>query len=158
MRKIIRPLVLLLVAAFIVLQFFQAEKNNTAGEETGHLFEMENVPPGIQSILKEACLDCHSNTTRYTWYHHISPVSFWVKEHIENGKSDLNFSEWKDMDVFEKITILEEVCQETERKSMPLKSYTLMHPKAKLSEEQIAELCAWTSKLSEDLLEKATKE
>lgn len=158
MRKIIRLLGLLIIVAVVVMQFFQPEKNKNKGTESDHIFELENVPTEIKTTLKVACLDCHSNSTNYLWYHHIAPVSWMINDHIVVGKNDLNFSEWGKMDVFEKITILEEACQETERKSMPLKSYRIIHPKAKLSEEQIATLCDWTTKLSEELLAKAAQE
>ena len=157
MRRILRFLLITLLLVFVVIQFFQTEKNN---EEisSNHIFNQEEVPENIRNILTNACLDCHSNTTNYWWYNHIAPVSWMVADHINEGKSELNFSEWANMDIFEKITILEEICQETERKSMPLRSYRAIHPKAKLSDEQIAELCDWTTKLAEELLANAAGE
>lgn len=153
MRKTFLFLGLTLVLGFIVLQFFQPEKNESE-ITSNHIFKQEQVPENIQALFTEACLDCHSNNTRYTWYHFV-PVAWMVNEHVIDGKKELNFSEWGDMDVFDKITILEEVCQETERKTMPLKSYKIIHPKAKLTEEQTSDLCEWTTKLSEELLAKA---
>ncbi|MDX8340091.1 heme-binding domain-containing protein [Draconibacterium sp. IB214405] len=154
MRRFIRFTILILLLAFIVIQFFRPEKNSD-GVSSNHIFSQEKVPENIQILLSGACMDCHSSNTNYLWYHQISPVSWMVDDHVQHGKSELNFSEWGTMDIFEKITILEEICQETERKSMPLKSYKLMHPESKLSEEQIAELCDWTTKLAESMLKKA---
>lgn len=157
MRKIFGLLGVVLVLGFVVIQFFHPDKN--FGEITqNHIFEQEQVPTQIQNLLTEACLDCHSNQTRYLWYHNISPISWTISKHVTEGKDELNLSDWSEMDVFEKITMLEEICQETERKSMPIKSYELIHPKAKLSDEQIAALCTWTTKLSEELLAKAIKD
>ena len=156
MRKIVYIAGIILLLGFVVLQFFQPEKNK--GEITAdHLFEQEQVPGPIKTLLKEACMDCHSNSTRYTWYHFV-PVAWMVNRHVIEGKDELNFSDWGKMDVFDKITLLEEACQETKRKSMPLKSYKIIHPKAKLTEEQVAALCDWTTKLSEELLAKAMEE
>ena len=154
MRRLLRFLILTLLLAFIVIQFFGPEKNSE-GVSSNHIFNQEQVPENIKTLLTNACLDCHSNNTNYLWYHNISPVSWMVDDHVKHGKSELNFSEWATMDIFEKITTLEEICQETERKSMPLKSYKLMHPKSKLSDEQVAQLCEWTTKLAEAQLEKA---
>ena len=157
MRRILRILIIFLLLTFIVIQFFQPEKNS--GEvSSNHIFNQVEVPENIQTILTTACMDCHSNQTNYWWYNHIAPVSWMVSDHITEGKSELNFSEWGTMDIFEKITKLEEICQETERKSMPLKSYRTIHPKAKLSDEQIAELCDWTTKIAEELLANAAGE
>lgn len=156
MRKIVYISGIILLLGFVVLQFFQPEKNK--GEITAdHLFEQEQVPGPIKTLLNEACMDCHSNSTRYTWYHFV-PVAWMVNRHVIEGKDELNFSDWGKMDVFDKITLLEEACQETKRKSMPLKSYKIIHPKAKLTEEQVAALCDWTTKLSEELLAKAMEE
>jgi cytochrome c553 len=156
MRKIGLMLGTILVLGFIILQFFAPPKNE--GEiGPNHIFNQEQVPENIKTTLKEACLDCHSNQTRYTWYHFM-PVAIAVNKHIIEGKDELNFSEWGTMDFYEKITSLEEICQETERNTMPLKSYTIMHPKSNLKDEQIAELCDWTSKLAEELLAKETSE
>ncbi|WP_297086346.1 heme-binding domain-containing protein [uncultured Draconibacterium sp.] len=154
MRRFLRFFLVLLLLTFIVMQFFQTEKNNEQ-VSSKHIFKQEEVPENIRQILTAACLDCHSNQTNYLWYNKIAPVSWIIDKHIQHGKSELNFSEWETMDIFEKITMLEEVCQETERKTMPLKSYSTLHPKAKLSDEQIAALCAWTTKLSEELLANA---
>ena len=157
MRRLVRFLIITLLLAFIVIQFFQPKKNNE-GISSNHIFKQVEVPENIQNLLTTSCLDCHSNHTNYWWYNHIAPISWMVSDHISEGKSELNFSEWGTMDIFEKITILEEICQETERKSMPLKSYSAIHTKAKLSDEQIAELCNWTTKLAEELLADAASE
>lgn len=154
MRRILRVLFVALLFAFIVIQFFQTEKN--IGEvNSNHIFNQQEVPENIRKLLSNACLNCHSNHTNYWWYNKIAPVSWMVEDHINEGKTELNFSEWASMDIFEKITILEKICQETERKSMPLKSYRTIHPEAKLSDEQIAELCDWTTELAEELLANA---
>lgn len=154
MQKLFFLFALVLILGFITIQFFQPEPNKAEMDEY-HIFKQEQVPEAMKSLFQVACLDCHSNNTKYEWYHKIAPVSWMVNKHVIDGKNELNFSDWGKMDVFDKITILEEICQEAERKTMPLKSYKIIHPKAKLSEEQISELCEWTTKLSEELLAKA---
>jgi hypothetical protein len=156
MQKTLRYLVIIILLVFIGIQFFQPAKNQSEMSEK-HLLRQEQVPENMQNLLKNACLDCHSNNTDYKWFHQIAPVSWMVNQHIIDGKDDLNLSEWGDMDVFDKIKNLEQICRETERHRMPLKSYSAIHKKAKLSEDQIAELCEWTTKLSEELLAEAMK-
>lgn len=156
MRKIVRFVVILLFIGVVIIQFFRPQKNES-NDTSEHIFTIETVPGNIKTILANACLDCHSNNTNYLWYHKLAPVSWVVNKHVKQGKEELNFSEWKQLDVFSKITLLEEACQESKRKTMPLKSYTYLHPKAKLSEKELKLLCEWTTKLSEELLEKASK-
>jgi cytochrome c553 len=157
MRKIITILLVLLVAGFVIIQFFQPEKNSVA-ETSDHIFQKENIPDEIKTILKNACLDCHSNQTRYLWYHNIAPVSWLVDKDVKHGKEELNFSQWGQSDDFDKIGYLEEICKEVEQGKMPLKPYVAMHKKAKLTEEQVAKLCAWTEKLAEELVAASIKE
>jgi len=153
MKKILQLFFILIVILFIAIQFFQPEKNK--GESiSDHILEVENIPENIKITLQNACLDCHSNQTNYLWYHKIAPVSWMVNKHVVLGKDELNLSEWGDMDIYDKIGTLEEICQEVERKKMPIKAYVKMHKKAKLTEEQVAELCAWTENLSLEMLAK----
>lgn len=152
MKKIFRIVIILLLATFVVIQFSQPKKNLGDISEN-HIFQMEAIPENIKTILKNSCLDCHSNQTTYLWYHKIAPVSWMINHHVVDGKKELNFSNWEDMDIFDKITKLEEMCKETERKKMPLKPYVIMHPKAKLSAEDIIEICNWSEKLSLEMLE-----
>lgn len=151
MRKRFKIIFLILLLVIIVIQFFQPEKNSS-DDYSKHIISTEQVPENIKTVLTNACLDCHSNSTNYQWFHKPAPLSWMVNKHIVKGKEELNFSEWGDFDIYDKIGTLEEMCKEAERKTMPLKSYTAIHRKAKLSDEQIAELCAWAEKLSEDLL------
>ncbi len=151
MKKVLKIVLISLLAIFIIIQFFQPEKNSGKISES-HILKKEQIPGNIKSILKNACLDCHSNQTNYLWYHNIAPVSWMVNKHVIAGKSELNLSDWGELDIFGKIATLEDICKEVERNKMPLKEYVLLHKKANLTDEQVAELCVWTEKLGLELL------
>lgn len=151
MKKLVRIALIILVVGAVAIQFFRPEKNLGA-PTPDHIFEKEQIPENVKTTLKNACMDCHSDQTTYLWYHHIVPVAWMINDHIVEGKKELNFSEWGQMDTFDKIGILEDICSEVENKKMPIKAYVQMHKEAKLTEEQIAALCAWTEKLSEELI------
>ncbi|MCW3785376.1 heme-binding domain-containing protein [Plebeiibacterium sediminum] len=135
----------------ILIQFFQPAKNSM-GIGENHIINETSIADTVKNMLSVSCFDCHSNQTNYHWYHKISPVSWIINGHINEGKEELNFSNWKSMDVYDKIAILDEICEEVKDKKMPLKAYSLIHNEAKLSEEQIKTLCDWTSQYSELLL------
>lgn len=157
MKKFFRITFIVLLAVLVVIQFFRPEKNQ--GEITGmHLFEQDQVPDDIKILLKNACLDCHSNQTTYLWYHHISPVSWLINNHITEGKSELNLSEWGNMEPLDQIGALEKMSREIKSGEMPLKSYVLIHSKAKLSDEQKEQFYSWAENLSEELLLKMINE
>ena len=151
MKKIFQVLFILIVFGIVIIQFFQPDKNSEPISEN-HIFQQENLPEEIKSILTNACLDCHSNQTKYLWYHKIAPVSWMVNHHVVDGKKHLNLSEWGNLDVLGKIGALDEICDEVEDEKMPLKAYIKMHKEAQLTNEQVAALCSWTEKLSEELL------
>jgi len=156
MKKILKPVVLILIVLFIAIQFFQPAKNiGQTGPD--HIFNKEELQPEIKEILQNACMDCHSEETRYLWYHKVAPVSWMVNNHITEGKKELNFSEWDQLDATDKIGKLDEMSQEVQRKTMPLKSYSRMHKNAKLSDEQITAFKTWTEKMSEELLMELVK-
>jgi heme-binding protein len=50
--------------------------------------------PRTRALAVRACYDCHSNETRSEWYMHVAPASWWIKNHVDEGRAALNFSEW----------------------------------------------------------------
>lgn len=132
-----------LLVVFIAIQFYRPEKNSSKEQDTVAFLQETNPPQEVRDILKNACFDCHSNNTVYPWYNNIAPVSFWLADHIEEGKSELNFSEWNTYSNEKKDHKLEEIYEETERKSMPLKEYTWTHSEAKLTDVQIDAVVKW---------------
>jgi hypothetical protein len=156
MKKALRIIILVMIGIFVIAQFFQPDKNVSPRTEQ-HILETENVPEHIKTMLTNACLDCHSNQTNYLWYHKISPVSWFINNHIVEGREHLNLSDWGKQDVFDKIGTLEEMVEEVEEGEMPLKEYVWMHPKAKLNEEEIARMKAWSEELSEELIQNSAE-
>lgn len=132
-----------LLVVFIAIQFYRPEKNSSKEQDTVAFLQETNPPQEVRDILKNTCFDCHSNNTVYPWYNNIAPVSFWLADHIEEGKSELNFSEWNTYSNEKKDHKLEEIYEETERKSMPLKEYTWTHSEAKLTDVQIDAVVKW---------------
>jgi mono/diheme cytochrome c family protein len=156
MRLLFKIFIISGIIAFIVIQFFQPEKN--VGEITqNHIFKQEQLPENVQQTFQNACMDCHSNNTNYPWYNKIAPVSWMLNKHVTEGKDEMNFSEWGEMDAYDKIGVLEDIRQEVERKTMPLKGYVVMHKEAKLSEEQIAALLAWIDKKGAELVKSSSE-
>lgn len=151
MRKILKIVFVILIVGFVVMQFFQP-KSNISDDNSGLITEQVQMPADIKLMFEDACLNCHSNNTNYWWYNKISPVSWMVNDHITEGKKELNLSEWDEMDIYDKIGTLDDISKEVSRKEMPLKSYTLVHRKAKLSDEQIKIFVDWTESYSAELL------
>lgn len=145
--KILKKLLLVLLLIFVVAQFFGPEKNEGNLVSLNAFYEETNPSDNVKLILKEACLDCHSNVTRYPWYSKITPVNYWMAEHVNNGKRHFNVSNWDTLSVKRKDHKFEELIEMVEDKEMPLESYTWGHPEAKLTDTQIKDLIDWAKQV-----------
>jgi hypothetical protein len=47
-----------------------------------------------RELVVRACFDCHSNEVLWPWYSNIAPVSWWMQNHVDEGRAALNYSEW----------------------------------------------------------------
>lgn len=46
-----------------------------------------------RQLAVAACFDCHSNETNTYWFEDIAPLSWWITNHVKEGRKALNFSE-----------------------------------------------------------------
>ena len=142
MRKYLKPVSWGLLGVFLLAQLIRPAKN-LSNDQTGHIAKAIPVPEPVEAILKTACYDCHSNYTRYPWYAEVQPVAAWLANHIDEGKSELNFSEFTKRRVAVQNHKLEEVIEMVREGEMPLASYTWVHRDAILNAEQKQQLTDW---------------
>lgn len=102
-----------------------------------------STPPAVGALLRRACYDCHSNETRWPWYSHVAPVSWFVAGHVHDGRDDLNFSEWPVFDLEGQDLAMEDIQKQMRKHGMPLKSYLLIHPEARLTDAEYDTLARW---------------
>jgi hypothetical protein len=135
-----------LLLAAVLIQFFPPDRTNPP-VEPGHDLLASNSPPAeVLSLLRSACYDCHSHETRWPWYSRISPVSWWVAKHIEDGREELNFSEWPHDRPRRARSLWRNITVEVKGGSMPLPSYTWVHTDSRLNPEQRQLLLDWAEK------------
>lgn len=134
---------LALAALLLIAQAFRIDTTNPPIDPEADFIHYSEAPLGVKQILERSCYDCHAHTTAYPWYAQIAPVSWWLKDHVNDGRRHLNFSIWATYKAKKKIHKLEECIELTEEQEMPLDSYTWMHKDAKLSAEQRERLLNW---------------
>jgi mono/diheme cytochrome c family protein len=78
-----------------------------------------------ERLMTGACMDCHSNETRWPWYSNVAPVSWLVQRDVEDGRHALNLSTGE-ADVREMI-------EKVDEGEMPPWQYKPAHPAARLS-------------------------
>jgi len=49
--------------------------------------------PQTRQLAVAACFDCHSNEVNVYSWEKVAPLSWWIKDHVDKGRSALNFSE-----------------------------------------------------------------
>ena len=140
-----------LALLFVVIQFFRIDKTNPPVDPALDIVNVVKAPVVVSEMLKTSCYDCHSNESIYPWYTNIAPVSWWIKKHINEGRDELNFSEWGNYSARRKDHKLDEIIELVEEEEMPLKSYLIAHGDANISTEQRAKIIEWAETVREDL-------
>ena len=154
--KVLKKIGVVLLIALVVAQFFGPEKND-GNLDTVNAFIAETNPPAeVTQILKTTCFDCHSAKTNYPWYNNITPVNYWLDEHVRDGKKHLDFSKWSEYSLKRKEHKMDELYEEVEKKEMPLNSYTWTHADANLTQAQIDAVVAWAKKVQADYKQQIT--
>tara|TARA_R110002126_G_scaffold55819_4_gene149663 strand:+ start:2147 stop:2599 length:453 start_codon:yes stop_codon:yes gene_type:complete len=149
--KTLKIILLILLVAFVGIQFIPTERNQTDIVPVTDFMLVNNVPNNIKNKLQASCYDCHSNNTKYPWYNKIQPVAWFLEEHIKDGKKELNFSEWESLSNRRKASKLRSIIKQIESGEMPLNSYTLIHKDAKLSKEETNEIINFITQLRDSL-------
>jgi hypothetical protein len=139
---------------FLALQAFRPAKNlSPVAPFTGKadITVLYPPPPAVKQILATACYDCHSNETRYPWYAQVQPVGWWLANHINDARRELNFAEFGSYPQKRQLKKLQSLVDEVRDRTMPLKSYTFIHRDANLTPAQITALCNWAEDVQDKL-------
>jgi hypothetical protein len=153
MKKALKIIAIIVVLGFIIIQFFRPDFTNPPVNQAETLEAATQVPENVQAILNRSCKDCHSHESKYPWYSKIQPSASFMKNHIDEGRSELNFSVWKTYEPRRQRRKLAEVCEQVQARQMPLPSYLWIHRDAKMSDEEIKTLCDWTEAESGKIVE-----
>ena len=150
--KLLKRILLVLVLLFIAIQFIRPEKNIADRPSGNDIADHYPTPPAVRQLLAAACYDCHSDTTRYPWYANIQPVGWWLASHVRDGKKHLNFSAFATYSPKRAAHKLDELTDELADNEMPLASYKLGHPDARLTPGQTRLLTDWADGLRAQIL------
>lgn len=83
--------------------------------------------PATRAMAVIACFDCHSNQTVWPWYSNIAPASWLIQHDVDEGRSHLNYSDWRPGQGHASAG-------KVSSGQMPTLPYLLAHPEARLSE------------------------
>ena len=136
-RRIVTRGFVILIGLALVAQVVRIDKTNPpVSGDVG-------APAPVARVLRNACYDCHSNEVRWPWYADVAPVSWLLARDVKEGREELNFSAWTQYDGKKRIKKLKETIEEVGDHEMPPWYYAMMHPEARLAEDERLLLLDW---------------
>ncbi|MGE5458243.1 MAG: heme-binding domain-containing protein [Methanococcaceae archaeon] len=135
-RKIIKWTIQGIIVSFILIQLIPINRQS---------LPVRNEPAWDSQKTRQysarACFDCHSNQTKWPGYSYIAPVSWFIANHVYGGRKRVNFSEWR---YSEKKA--RKIIEDIREGDMPLGSYLILHPEARLTEAEKQEFISGLEK------------
>jgi hypothetical protein len=151
MKKWLKLSLITLVALVVVAQAVRPARTNPPVDPQKEITAHMQVDPPVMATLSRACNDCHSNRTEWPWYSNVAPVSWLVAHDVNDGREELNLSEWGASKEKEPGKLLGKICSEMTEGKMPMTTYTLIHPQAKLTREEVQNVCRWTNSIASNV-------
>jgi hypothetical protein len=102
------------------------------------------IPSSVADVFAHACINCHSEKTRWPWYSQIAPASWLVENDVKRARKHLNLSRWDSLDTAEQRKLLTAIATVIENREMPPHRYVVFHPEAKLSAGDSVQVIEWT--------------
>jgi Haem-binding domain len=130
-----------LVLMFALLQLTNPPRTNPP--VVNDLMATSPPPPNVAAMLHAACYDCHSHETKWPWYSRIAPMSWLITDDVNEGRTNLNFSDWPAGNSARVAKRLENMSEQIDYRDMPPKKYTAIHADARLTDVQRKELTDW---------------
>ncbi|UCC25994.1 MAG: heme-binding domain-containing protein [Gemmatimonadales bacterium] len=132
--------------ALVVMQLLPLARTNPPEEQPLVIQDSR-----VADIVERACADCHTHSTEWPWYSRVAPVSWWLVHHVEEGREHLNLSTWGTVAPDRQDHLLEELEEYVEEREMPLRSYMLGHPEARITDEERQVVIDWARRTREGI-------
>lgn len=143
-----RRLPTFLAAASMAAVLWWGSKRTAKQPNLALLESCPQVPASVRPILHRACLDCHSNETRWPWYNRLPAASWLIQHDADKARERLNFSTWTGSTPhLATPNEIQEICDAVSDATMPPWRYRLLHSDAALSEEDKNNFCDWANQV-----------
>jgi mono/diheme cytochrome c family protein len=121
----------------------------TSPGSAAQIHQPSRMPGSVQAVVNRSCKDCHSAETAWPWYGRLAPVSWLIERDVREGRKRLDFTKWAAADSKgPTLGEAEEMCGAVSTGDMPPAPYRFMHPKARLTSEDVAVFCQWAEEFS----------
>ena len=133
--KIVKIIALILLVGFVGIQFVPTDLNQSYTVPKTDFLLVNNTQENISALLQDK----------------VQPVAWFLEDHINEGKEELNFNEWDAYSNRRKNSKLKSIISQVKDDEMPLASYTLIHKDAKLSNSEKTLIIDYMKNLKETL-------
>lgn len=141
MKKKLTWVFVVLAVTFGLLQFTNPPRTNPP--VVNDMVATTAPPPPVAARLHTACYDCHSHETKWPWYSRIAPMSWLIAGDVNEGRKNLNLSDWPTNQPERAVRRLENMSEVIGDREMPPKKYTVIHADARLTDAARKELTDW---------------
>jgi hypothetical protein len=153
MKKIAFIASALAITAAASVQFVLPDSANALSTSQPPLLDGAEPTPAVIAIIERSCQNCHSLRTELPFYGRIFPVSLLLEHDVRTARKNMNLSRWQSYDDTEKRALLSEIDVLVRNRIMPPRRYTLIHPAARVSDNDAALIYQWTRAERERLRE-----
>ena len=108
------------------------------------IFQDAQIDPETLAIFQRACQNCHSEKTEWPWYGHVAPVSWMLARDVQQARSHMNLSRWREYSIDDRLRLLSAIGSAVRNRAMPVQRYLLLHPEARLTDLERQQLYNWT--------------
>ncbi|MBK6754396.1 MAG: heme-binding domain-containing protein [Flavobacteriales bacterium] len=136
----IKRILLIAIGILLLAQLAQPDRSVPAVDPANDMLKVTGAPTDIQQMVIGACYDCHSYRTEYPMWAYITPINFWIQDHINEGREKVNYSRW---DLYAGNEEAAESGKSMAEGEMPPPNYARMHGHAQLTAAQNEQLIAW---------------
>jgi hypothetical protein len=140
MKNVVLGILVGLIVGGVAIQFIPYGHDHT--NPSVAVVEPQWDSPATRDLAVRACFDCHSNQTAWPWYSNIAPMSWLIQHDVQQGRAQLNFSQWG-----ASRRGAGEAGEQIQRGAMPQWYYVMLHPSAGLSDAEKQALIQGLSKL-----------
>lgn len=142
MSRRLKQTAIVFVIVLAAAQLVRPERANPPTDPTRTIRAHMGDASGLPAVLDRACGECHSNDTVWPSYARVAPVSWVLARAVAEGRNAVNYSEWGAYSPSQQRTLLAASCDDASSGKMPGGAWTLLHPEARLSNQDIKTICA----------------
>jgi hypothetical protein len=101
----------------------------------------------VAPLFQKACADCHSGDTQYPWYYSVPGIHGRIRKDIDEAREAMEISNGYPFQShatpLEDLRLVEKVIRDS---SMPPIRYRIMHPLARLNEQEKKRIIDWAKR------------